>query len=419
MALSSRAKAEELERLLAGASVDGGGTQQLGRLVALAEAITHTAAVPRPSNEFRASLRERLLDADLQAAPTVAQRVRGRIDDATARWKHSARAAVASAVASSLIGTTGMAVAAQSAMPGDLLYGMKRGTEAVRLAFAATDVESGRLHLAFARERLDEITLSAAERSDADLGPVFIDMDEASATGANHILQAASFGSAAELTAELAKFTTQQRERLLVLADALPAALRPAVERSLEVLRRIDLQSGIAMDPSCVICQDFGSLTGAPLPARVVLPGEGPAAATDGCDCAGDNPQPAPRDPDAIGDSGGDDTSDPAQPGGEGIDDDPDAQDDAPPPDDDAADDLDVVPTLPGPLDDVGDVVDDTVNDVVDDVIGETGTDDVASEVNSVIDDLIGDDSGTLLDDGGSLIDDLLPSDAPTGGLLP
>jgi len=411
MALSSRAKAEELERLLAGASVDDSGPQPLRGLVALAETITQTTAVPTPSNEFRTALRERLLDADLQAAPTVGQRVRGRIDDATARWKYSARAAVASAMASSLIGTTGMAVTAQSAMPGDLLYGMKRGTEAVRLAFAATDVESGRLHLAFARERLDEIILSAAERSDADLGPVFIDMDEASATGANHILQAAAFGSTAELTAELEQFTTQQRERLLVLADALPAALRPAVERSLEVLRRIDLQSGIAIDPSCVICQDFGSLTGAPLPARVVLPGEGPATVTNGCDCAGDNPQPAPRDPDAIGGSSEDGTDDPAQPGDEGTDDDPDApQDDAPQDDaeDDAEDDVDVVPTLPGPLDDVGDTIDDVVGDVVD----QTGTDDVVSEVESVVDDIIGDDSG-------SLIDDLLPSDDPTGGLLP
>jgi hypothetical protein len=418
MAPSARAKAEELERLLAGGSVRDDTPADLRRLAMLATTVTEASPVPTPSPQFREALRERLLAADLQVAPTLPQRIRGRVDDATARWKYSARAAVASALASTMIGTTGVAVAAQAALPGDLLYGVKRGTEAVRLAFAATDVEAGRLNLAFARERLDEITTSATARSQTDLGPVFVDMDEASAAGANHILQAAASGNAVELTEELLDFTEQQRARLLTIVDVLPESLRPAVERSLEVLRRIEVQSAVAMDPACTLCREISPVTGAPLPPQVFLPGDGPAAASPDCDCAGDDPDPAPRDPDVVG--GGseqpDGSSDPNAPEGDGG-------TDAEPtdPDDPANGDTDVVPGLPGPLDDVGDTVDDTIDEVGD----QTGTSDVISEVDSIVDEIIGGDTDPLdqiLPSEDPLEDPLgglLPSDDPTGGLLP
>lgn len=406
MAPSVRAKAEELERLLAGGSVADDAPAELRRLAMLATTVTEATPVPTPSPQFREVLRERLLAADLQVAPTLPQRIRGRVDDATARWKYSARAAVASALASTMIGTTGVAVAAQAALPGDLLYGVKRGTEAVRLAFAATDVEAGRLHLAFARERLDEIATSATARSQTDLGPVFADMDAASAAGANHILQAAAAGNAVELTEELLDFTEQQRDRLLAIVEVLPASLRPAVERSLEVLRRIEVQSAVVMDPACALCREISPVTGAPEPPQVFLPGDGPAAPIADCDCAGDDPDPAPRDPDAVGDGDAQpgDSSAPTAPEGEdGTAGDP-ADPDAPTAGDG---DPDVVPSLPGPLDEVGDTVDDVIGEVGD----QTGTSDVISEVDSIVDEIIGGDTTPL--------DDLLPSDSPTGGLLP
>ena len=420
MAPSARAKAEELERLLAGGSVSDDASGELRRLVMLATTVAEATPVPTPAPQFRETLRERLLAADLQVAPTLPQRIRGRVDDATARWRYSARAAMASALASTLIGTTGMAVAAQAALPGDLLYGVKLGTESVRLAFAATDVEAGRLHLAFARERLDEISTSATAGSQTDLGPVFADMDESSVAGANHILQAASVGNTVELTEELLDFTEQQRDRLLAIVDVLPASLRPAVERSLEVLRRIEVQSAVVMDPACALCAEVSPVTGAPLPPQVFLPGEGPAAPIADCDCAGDDPDPAPRDPDVVGDGNGqgDDSSDPTTPDGDndtpGDPDDPDE-----PPTGDG--DPDVVPSLPGPLDGVGDTVDDVIGDVGD----QTGTGEVISEIDDIVDEIIGGDPDPIddvlpsEDPLGDPLGGLVPSDGPTGGLLP
>jgi hypothetical protein len=47
-----------------------------------------------------------------------------------------ARVAVASTMAASMVGATGVAVAAQEALPGDALYGVKKATESLRLSLA-------------------------------------------------------------------------------------------------------------------------------------------------------------------------------------------------------------------------------------------------------------------------------------------
>lgn len=56
-----------------------------------------------------------------------------------------------------LIGGTGTAVAASGSKPGDALYGVKRATEAVRLAFSFTDGLKESTHQELAKERFREI----------------------------------------------------------------------------------------------------------------------------------------------------------------------------------------------------------------------------------------------------------------------
>lgn len=54
-------------------------------------------------------------------------------------------------------GTAGVARAAQSSLPGDLLYGVKTSLESATLALARDDASRAELHIRFAQSRLEEI----------------------------------------------------------------------------------------------------------------------------------------------------------------------------------------------------------------------------------------------------------------------
>lgn len=108
------------------------------------------------TTDARDRVRDRVL-AEIQLGPAaVPTRAPGR----------SPRVAVATGLISALVAAGGVTVAAQEALPGDALYGLKKVTESVRVAVAADQVEVGRLELRLARERLEEI-VAASERGSA------------------------------------------------------------------------------------------------------------------------------------------------------------------------------------------------------------------------------------------------------------
>ena len=198
-----------------------------------------------------------------------------------------------------MIGTAGVAAAAQSALPGDVLYWVKDFTEGVRLKFASGDLERGRLHLAYARERLDEVEAGRGRLSPDQLSATLDRLDHEAAAGADELLQAA-VDDGPRVLDELDDFTAELRLRLQDLTASLPLSVRPAAERTLEVLRRIDLQvTGLlGLDGAgCAVCAD-----GTSVQPRVVLPGDGSAAPS--CRCVqpapgvdGTDPKPRPSSP--------------------------------------------------------------------------------------------------------------------------
>lgn len=369
---------------------DDDAPRALSKLAGVATAVRDHTHVEAPTDEFRDRLRAELLEVAAAGRPTVWERTADRVEAATAGFRHSVRTAGAAALASALIGTTGVAAAAQSALPGQLLYPVKDLTEDARLAFASGDVERGRLHLAFARERLEEIETGRARLAPDQLATTFEHLDTDAATGADELLEASVVERTPELLDELDDFTAELRVRLLDVAPDLPLSVRASSERTLEVLRRIDVQVAGLLGPGvCEVCDD-----GAPAArARVVLPGDGPAVPA--CDCvrpapsadAGDDPvggpdpdeQPrdVPTEPDVV----------------------PDTFPDTPPPErHPTRDDLvgDVGNLLDDGADDLGTIVDDLLDpaDVDDDTLDDLGdtvdepVDDVASELGSATDDL-------------------------------
>lgn len=133
----------------------------LPELVGVVSALGRVEA-PQPRPEFVADLRARLMAAEAPAVrdpePPVAEIATAVIDLAAARKrKATQRAYTAAAVGSIVLGTAGIAAAAENALPGSPLYGVKRAIESVELSFATSDTARGQDLLDQAQTRLGEV----------------------------------------------------------------------------------------------------------------------------------------------------------------------------------------------------------------------------------------------------------------------
>lgn len=264
----------------------------LGSLLTLAGHVRDHAEVLAPTPTFRASLREDLLAA-AATPPGPLARAREAWSVRTTGLRSSARVAVATMTASSMLGTAGVAVAAQDAVPGDLLYGVKTLTEDARLLLATDDVAQARLHLAFARERLEELQAGSARLGTDDVVRLLAAMDAHSQQGADALLEGVSGGVVDP--DELRTFTRLQRDGLVGLFSDLPLLARPVAEDSLELLRRIEVNAtGIVrtgVDCDCDLpgpggtAATSGSATSGAASGTVSRPGTGPALTPGDCDC--------------------------------------------------------------------------------------------------------------------------------------
>ncbi|WP_405360237.1 DUF5667 domain-containing protein [Kitasatospora sp. NBC_00085] len=139
----------------------GAGSATMAELVGMAGAL---GALPGPEldAEVRTVQRAQLMAAFEQAfaggpGATAPRQRRHRAARMAPRGRWSRRFAIGGLVAGLAVGSfAGAAVASSSALPGDTLYGMKRGLEGLRLDLANSDSERGGLLLDNAATRLDE-----------------------------------------------------------------------------------------------------------------------------------------------------------------------------------------------------------------------------------------------------------------------
>lgn len=319
--MTERDAIDELALLLDGGAPED-APSSLAALATLATAVRDHADVTTPRPEFRDRLRAELL-AVADAPPGLVERTRAAWQARTAGLRASTRVAVATMTASSMIGSAGVAVASQEALPGDLLYGLKGVTEDVRLALAADAVAEARLHLAFAAERLEELRATAGRLDTDQVVALLAEMDAHSEAGAEAMMAAVDAGAADP--SELKAFTDRQRDGLVAVLDDLPVLARPVAEDSLELLRRIDITAaGARAVPADCDCEDAlvpgtdgprstgtAVMPTLPVPAttNVVAPGDGPAVPDLSCDCielpGGDDV----REPEPVEDEARDDGS--------------------------------------------------------------------------------------------------------------
>jgi len=140
---------------------------EIAHLVACAEQLCE-AAVAEPSPEFRSSLRVQLMtEASTVLAPAEPRTDRPRVHRPARTPSFAIRRRLAGATAALVTagGFVGMVGASAEALPGEMLYPVKRGVENVELAFHKDDVSRGEYRLTQASERLAEARRLADDNS--------------------------------------------------------------------------------------------------------------------------------------------------------------------------------------------------------------------------------------------------------------
>ena len=251
-ALFSRRRAERFAQLLDEAN---GGRRhhlrspvddQLAPLVTLGRQLGANPPEAEVDPEFRTGLRAMLLATATRegigapAAPKPAEKaatVRGSLLPAATARRARARGAILVGIAAGAIAVSGISAASENAVPGDALYGMKRGTERAQLALTSSDISRGQLFLDFARNRLAEASSLRGGR--AGYSAVLDDMDADTRQGVRLLTGAAAQRSDPAALDAIDTFLNRQRRALDGLTDRGSRADQERTAQSLALLAAV------------------------------------------------------------------------------------------------------------------------------------------------------------------------------------
>jgi hypothetical protein len=268
---AARRRAEEFNLLVEDASTGDLRDARYTEFLELVGALRSTPPVEaRP--EFVASLRDRLMaeaEVALAKVPTVASSsVHDRLTVAPRRTARERRFAVAIGSVAIVGATTSMAVASQSALPGDMLYPLKRAIENAHAGFSVDDSSKGSTLLANASGRLDEVDALTRKGDDAETIADTLSTFSSQASEASDLLIADYQNTGHEASIiELRDFTSSAMTSLSDLEAVVPVGARGALITAARILVQID-------DQAQSLCGDCGTGIG-------ILPSFVTAAAPD------------------------------------------------------------------------------------------------------------------------------------------
>jgi hypothetical protein len=252
-------------------AVDTESRKAASELAAPLQVVALLRAVPpvEPDQAFVSELRDQLLAA---AASRVEPDGDAAYDELPATKERAPRQQRALAIAASVLvivgaGTAAAAVSKQ-ALPGDLLYPVKRSIERVELELAQGDSGKGNELLDQASTRLDEVeALAAADPNPdaqqiAELNEAFSDFTSQTTEGGRRLIAAYASEDDANAIGRIRVFTTETATQLTDLAPAMPADLQTSFTRAAATVGTLDALA-VRICPTC----------GGPLPL-VSVPGQ-------------------------------------------------------------------------------------------------------------------------------------------------
>ena len=260
---------------------------EVSRLVACAEQLCE-AAVAEPSPEFRYALRTQLMtEAATVLAPEETRTVRPhRPPLRTPSYGFRRRLAGATAAFVTAGGFVGLVGASAEALPGEMLYPVKRGVENVELAFHKDDSARGEYRLAQASERLAEarrLTDDGSPQSSEHVAGALDDFAAQANDGAGALFRAYSNNGSQQSITEVNDFSAASAADLAQLSGRVPVDADQSFQIAATTVSEL-VSKASRLCTSCGTADVSGlvgavsSLGGAPQDAG---PSTDPAGATD------------------------------------------------------------------------------------------------------------------------------------------
>lgn len=263
----SRRRADEFDAQLS-RTRDGKGPAADPAFDDLLEIVGALRSMPevtaRPA--FVADLRERLV---AEAAAQPAQATRRPVDDALVarltptqtRGRRERRLATVLGGFAVVAATGSMAMASQAALPGDVLYPMKRAIENAQTNLQSDEAAKAETLLAHAQQRLVEVeALSERDGDVADeISSTLQDFSEQTNQATSLAIDEFETSGDAESLQDVRTFADRSMGQLTELGDRLPDEIRPALITAAQTVRQVDS----AAQQVCPTCEG-GALTELP-----------------------------------------------------------------------------------------------------------------------------------------------------------
>lgn len=254
----ARKRAEEFSSMVEDSSITQlrtGPDSKHADLLPLVGLVTSLRSTPAPEArpEFVSDLRSRLmLAAETALAPDSTQQLAARRTPAQRRTSRERRLAVAVGGFALVSASASMSVAAQTALPGDTLYPLKRALENAHENVLHDADDKGTTMLDNASGRLDEVDeLSRSGGEDADVIAQTLQDFTSQAVEASDLLLSdyADTGRVSSIK-ELRSFTAASLQSLKRLEGLVPIAVRTTLIEAARVLDDIDRQV-LSACPTC------------------------------------------------------------------------------------------------------------------------------------------------------------------------
>ncbi|GAB2971463.1 DUF5667 domain-containing protein [Nocardioides montaniterrae] len=270
-------RAEEFDAALSGRATSG--TQQ--RYAELLDVVSGLRSVPAPAARpaYVAALRGQLVrEAGLMPATPHADRATElKLTPTRTHGRRERRLAAIIGGFAVVAASGSMAVASQGALPGDVLYPVKRAIENAHANLQSSPDAKASVLLDNAENRLSEVEELSARGDSADAGEITSTLqafkDQTSQASTIAIDDFSKNGDDSGLT-DVHSFADASMSRLVALDDVLPAEARPALVAAAQTIRSVDLAASDAC-PTCIqspLTQlpDFATkaLTGVVVPGR-------------------------------------------------------------------------------------------------------------------------------------------------------
>ncbi len=237
---------------------------QIADLVQLAERLCEAAAA-EPSLEFRGTLRARLMTEAETALVPVAKTSRPTTIVPTAPT-HPVRRRIAGLTAAAVasVGVIGLVTSSASAVPGEMLYPVKRSVESVELALHRGDVSRGSFQLAQASERLAEASRLTGDPSANNSELVASTLDTFSSqakSGSASMFTAFSNNGKQASIRQVNDFAAAATAQLAALSGVLPESADASFNSATQTVSKLATQASTL----CSACAttDVQSLVGA------------------------------------------------------------------------------------------------------------------------------------------------------------